>query len=207
MFVIGITGGIASGKSTLTELLKPQAAAVVDADEIAREIIAPGTGVFEIILERFGTGILDKEGVINRPELGRLIFGNKKDLAFIDDLTHPPIITKLRKKLRELNATVGPEDIVLLRVPLMVEKGLTGLADLCVVVTANEETRIERMGKHRSLSETEARQRIDAQLTDSERVKWADIVVENNGDPEDLKKAAHRILKEVNRKVRERVRG
>ncbi len=189
MFVIGITGGIASGKSTLTGFLKPQAAAVVDADEIARKIIAPGTRAFETILERFGTGILDREGVINRPELGRLIFSDKKDLAFIDDLTHPLIITKLRKRLQKLNATFGPEDIVLLRIPLMVEKGLTDLADLCVVVTADEETRIDRMGKYRSLSETEAKQRIDAQLTDNERLKWADIVVENNGDSEDLKQA------------------
>lgn len=207
MFVIGITGGIASGKSTLTEFLRPQAAALIDADEIAREIITPGTGIYEAILERFGTGILDEEGVINRPELGRRIFSDKKALAFIDDLTHPPIIGRIQDKLRELNAIVGPEDIVVLRVPLMVEKGLTGLADLCVVVTADEETRVKRMGKYRNLSETEARQRIAAQLTDNERVKCGDIVVANDGDPEDLRKAADRILKEVNRKVGERAHG
>lgn len=207
MFVIGITGGIASGKSTLTEFLRPQAAAVIDADEIARDIIAPDAELFRMIVEKFGTGILDDKGVINRPELGKIIFGDDNSLAFINGLTHPPIIKRIQEGLKELEDSVGPEDVVLLRVPLMVEKGLTGLADLCVVVTADEETRVRRMGKYRNLSETEARQRIRAQLTDNERVKCADIVVKNDGAPEDLKQAADKILEEVKRKVGERARG
>ncbi len=200
MFVIGITGGIASGKSTLTEYLKPSAMAVVDADEIARDVLRPGTTAFNELVDHFGPAILDTDGTINRPVLGSRVFANQESIDFINRLTHPEIIRKIKEQLRYLASTLPPGGIILMRVPLLVETGLTDLADLCVVVTASEETRVDRLIKRRGSTALDARRVIAAQLSDSDRLKCADIVVKNDGSVDALKKAATMILEEARRR-------
>jgi dephospho-CoA kinase len=206
VFVIGITGGIASGKSTLTEYLKPSAGAVIDADEIAREVVKPGTRAYSALVGRFGQSILDADGAINRPELGRLVFSDSANVGFINGLTHPEIIKRIRFQLDQAAKDLPSDGLVLLRVPLMVEAGLAGLADMVVVVTTDEETRIRRLVERRGSTEKEAKQVIRAQVPDSERVKIADLVIDNDGSLEALAEGACRVLVEANKR-REEKRG
>ncbi len=204
MFVIGITGGIASGKSTLTEFLKPSADAVIDADEIARDVVAPGTPAYNALVERFGESILEPGGTINRPELGRRVFSEAKNVEFINNLTHPLIADRIRSDLKKAAAEVPPEGLVLLRIPLMVEAGMADLADMVVVVMADRKTRILRLMERRGSTEKDAQRIIRAQVPDGERTKIADFVIVNDGSVENLAKAAQSVLAEARRLQKEK---
>jgi dephospho-CoA kinase len=204
MFVIGITGGIASGKRALTGYLKREAAAIIDADEIARDVIAPGTTAFTALVERFGTSILNNDGSINRPVLRNLIFEDAGNVDFINRVTHPEIIKITRDRLKDLVGTLARDDIVLLRVPLMAETGLDSDADLVIAVAAREETRVARIVGRRGLTETDAKRIIAAQASDEERAKIADIVVKNDGSLSDLEEQAQAALEEARRRIREK---
>ncbi len=204
MFVIGITGGIASGKSTLTEYLKPFADAIIDADEIAREVVAPGTPAYSALVERFGPSIRDADGTINRPELGKIVFSDTANVTFINGLTHPLIADRIRNDLERAAEEVPADGLVLLRIPLMVEAGMADLADLVVVVMADEKTRINRLVERRGSTEKDAKRVIRAQVPDTERVKIADFVIVNDGSLETLAKAAQGVLAEVNKRQKEK---
>lgn len=204
MFVIGITGGIASGKRTLTEYLRASAGAIIDADEIAREVVAPGTPAYTALVKRFGQPILDANGTINRPELGKIIFSNSANVDFINGLTHPEIIKRIRRKLDQAAKEMPPDSLVLLRVPLMVEVGLTTLADMVVVVSADEPTRIRRLVKRRGSTEKDAKRVIRAQVSDAERAEIADFVIVNDGSLETLAEGACRVLVEANKRQKEK---
>lgn len=204
MFVIGITGGIASGKSALTEFLKPEAVAIVDADEIARAVITPGKPPYDALVGRFGPTILDADGNINRPVLRDLVFADASNVELINRLTHPEIIKLIREKLHDLAGTAAPGDIVLLRVPLMAETGLASQADLVVAVTAEEKTRIDRIVGRRGLNETDARRVIAAQASDADRTKIADIVIKNDGSLTELGEEARAVLTEARRRIKEK---
>ncbi|MFA5866501.1 MAG: dephospho-CoA kinase [Actinomycetota bacterium] len=204
MFVIGITGGIASGKSTLTEYLKPSADAIIDADEIAREVVTPGTPAYSALVERFGRSILESDGTINRPELGKIIFSEAENIEFINGLTHPSIAERIQSDLKKAEAKVPQDGLVLLRIPLMVEAGLAGLADMIVVVMADRKTRIWRLVERRGSTENDAQRVIEAQLPDAERAKIADFVIVNDGSLETLAKAAQSVLAEARRRQKEK---
>lgn len=204
MFIIGITGGIASGKRALTGYLKREAAAIIDADEIARDVIAPGTPAFSALVERFGPSIVNSDGTINRPVLGGLTFEDARNVDFINRVTHPVIVKTIKDKLKDLAGTLAADDIVLLRVPLMAETGLNGDADLVITVSAREETRVARIVGSRGLSETAAKRIIAAQASDDQRAKIADIVVNNDGSLSDLEEQAQDALKEARRRIREK---
>ncbi len=203
MFVIGVTGGIASGKSTLTEYLKPSVDVIIDADEIAREVVAPGTPAYSALVERFGQSILGSDGTVDRPELGKIIFSDEANVAFINDLTHPLIAERIHEDLKRAAREVPESGLVLLRIPLMVEAGMADLADLVVVVVADEKTRINRLVERRGSTVEDAKRVIKAQMTDDERVKIADFVVINDGSLETLATAARDILAEANKRQKE----
>lgn len=199
MFVIAVTGGIASGKTTLTSYLEPMAAAVIDADEIAREIVVPGTAAYAALVEHFGEDILTETGVIDRAILARLVFSDSDALAFINETTHPKIIERVDVDLQRLSRELKYDDIVILLAPLLVEAGMTGLADYCVVVKANEETRLDRMTRNRDMTAKDAINRINAQMKDIEREAHADCVVVNEGATAVLKQKAEEIINEARR--------
>ena len=204
MFVISVTGGIASGKSTLTEYLKPAAAAVVDADDIAREAMRPGKPAYQPVIDRFGGGIVTAAGAIDRPALAAIVFNNPAALADLNELTHPIIAELINARLAELEATLPEAAIVILRAPLLMEAGLADVGDLTVVVTAPEDTRVERITKFRGADPVDARRRIAAQMPDEERVKYADIVVANTSDRSALAQAAENILTRARQRQEER---
>lgn len=201
MFVIAVTGGIASGKSTLTSYLEPAASAVIDADEIAREVVVPNSAAHTALVERFGEAILNETGAIDRSVLAGIVFNDSEALGFINRVTHPIIIERVDAELQRLSRQLKFDDIVILLAPLLVEAGMTGLADYCVVVKAGETTRLDRMVKNRDLSNEQALSRINAQVKDHERERHADCVVVNEGDMEALKQKAHEIIAEVKRLV------
>jgi dephospho-CoA kinase len=178
---IGLTGGIGSGKSTVAALLAARGALVVDADRIAREVVEPGTPGLAAVVAAFGPGVLTAEGSLDRPALASIVFADPGARARLDGIVHPLV----RARAQELIAAAPDHAVVVQDVPLLVETGQAGAHDLVLVVEADLETRVARLGL-RGLSEEDARARIAAQATDEQRRAVADVVLDNSGAPEDL---------------------
>jgi len=174
---IGLTGGIGSGKSTVAELFAELGASVIDADAIAREVVAPGSEGLAALVDTFGSGILDPDGSLDRAALAAVVFSDPGARERLNAITHPRIAARTAELVAAL-----PSDCVLIHdVPLLVELGMQDAYDLVVVVDAPDATRVARL-VGRGLSETDARARIAAQTTRAQRLAAADIVIDNSGD-------------------------
>ncbi|WP_448623766.1 dephospho-CoA kinase [Geodermatophilus sp. URMC 64] len=181
MLSIGLTGGIGSGKSTVSALLAARGAVVVDADRIAREVVEPGTPGLAAVVAAFGEQVLGPDGGLDRPALAALVFADPEARARLDAVVHPLV----RARAAELAAAAPPDAVVVHDVPLLVETGRWEPYDLVLVVEADPETRVARLVQ-RGLSEADARARIAAQATDEQRRAVADVVLDNRGTPEEL---------------------
>ena len=181
---IGLTGGIGSGKTTVARELETDGRVIVDADQIAREIVEPGQPALEELARAFGEDILDEDGALNRAELARRAFADDAHPELLDSITHPRIREEVESRFRELERA-GAEAVIF-DMPLLVENGFDKEMDLVVVVDADVETRVARLVEHRGMDEDDARARIRQQSGDEERRAAADIVVDNNGDREHL---------------------
>ena len=181
MLRIGLTGGIGSGKSTVAALLVERGAVLVDADRIAREVVAPGTPGLAAVAEAFGDDVLADDGALDRPALAAIVFADPQARARLDAIVHPLV----RARAAELVAAAPADAIVVNDVPLLVETGQAGSYDLVVVVEAELETRVARLVR-RGLTVDDARARIAAQATDEQRRAVADVVLDNSGTPEEL---------------------
>ncbi len=179
---VGLTGGIGSGKSAVTALLRERGAVVVDADVLAREVVEPGTPGFAAVVERFGDGVLDGDGRLDRPALGAVVFADEQARRDLEAIIHP----RVRARAAELEAAAGPDAVVVHDVPLLVETGQAELYDLVVVVDVPVETQIERLASNRGMSRAEAESRIAAQATREQRRGAADVVIDNSGTLADL---------------------
>jgi len=188
---IGLTGGIGSGKSTVAALLAARGALVVDADRIAREVVEPGTPGLAAVVAAFGPGVLTAEGALDRPALASIVFADPEARARLDGIVHPLV----RARAQELIGAAPADAVVVQDVPLLVETGQAGAHDLVLVVEADLETRVARLGL-RGLSEQDARARIAAQATDAQRRAVADVVLDNSGAPEDLAGQVERFWEE-----------
>ena len=176
MLRVGLTGGIAAGKSLASRRLTELGAIVVDADRIAREVVLPGTPGLEQVVERFGPEILTDAGHLNRDRLGQLVFTDPDARADLERITHPLIRTRT-----EAMVDAAPDDAIIIHdVPLLVEKNLGPDHHLTIVVHASAEERLARMVRDRGMTEKAARQRINAQATDKQRRASADVWLENN---------------------------
>ena len=182
MLRIGLTGGIGSGKSTVAQRLSSHGATVIDADLLAREVVARGSAGLAAIVERFGDGVLDDDGALNRPALGALVFADEGSRRDLEAITHPLIA----ERTRELVAAAPPDAVVVHDVPLLVEKHYGPGYHLVVVVGAEEETRVKRLMQTRGMTEADARSRIAAQATDEQRRAAADVWLRNDGPKEEL---------------------
>ena len=182
MYLIGLTGGIASGKSTVATRLVQHGAVGVDADQLAREVVQPGTPGLAAISAEFGSSVLLPDGSLNRPALGAIIFADPVQRERLNAITHPAVRQLTRDRIAAA-AAADPHAIVVYDVPLLAEAQAGGLVtfDLVVVVHADAATRIQRMIDLRGLTEAEATQRIGAQATDEERRALADVVIDNTG--------------------------
>lgn len=182
MLLIGLTGGIASGKSVVSARLREHGAVIVDADVLAREVVEPGTPALREIVEEFGAEMLDDDGRLNRPALGRLVFTDPAARARLNAITHPAVWDAARRRFSEAEAE-NPGAVIVYDVPLLAEgrSDRPMSFDLVVVVTAPLDTRIDRMMRDRGMSRDEALHRIGAQASDAERLAIADVVIDNGG--------------------------
>ncbi|WP_349898065.1 dephospho-CoA kinase [Parafrigoribacterium soli] len=186
MYLIALTGGIASGKSLVSERLAQLGAVIIDADVLARQVVEPGSPALAEIAETFGARVIQDDGSLDRPVLGSIIFQDSGAREKLNAITHPAIW----KRTRELIAEAGradPDAIVVYDVPLLAESGNSRAADfdLTVVVHAETETRLRRLVELRGLNREEAQHRLHSQATDTERLAIADVVIDNNGTIEE----------------------
>jgi dephospho-CoA kinase len=188
---IGLTGGIGSGKSTVSRLLAGHGAVIVDADAIAREVVEPGTPGLAAVVDAFGPEVLATDGSLERPALAAVVFGDPKARRRLDAIVHPLV----RARATEVAAAAPPGAVVVHDVPLLVETGQAAAYDLVLVVEADPDTRVARLVQ-RGLTAEDARARMAAQATDEQRRAVADVVLDNSGTPEQLAEQVDRVWAE-----------
>jgi dephospho-CoA kinase len=193
--VFGLTGGIATGKSTVAEHWRRRGLPVVDADQLAREVVAPGTIGLAAVASLFGDGILHEDGSLNRRRLGRLVFSDPGARASIEALLHPLIGAALAARTRELESRGEP--LACYEAPLLVETGRADAFRPLVVVAADEATQVIRVLRRDQASESEIRARIAAQLPLATKAAQADILIRNDGSYEQLLAQSERTLADV----------
>ena len=180
MIVAGLTGGIATGKSTVSAIFESAGAIIVDADHIAREVVRKEMPAWHKIVEHFGRDILLPGGEINRPMLGDIVFNNPVKKEILNDIVHPFVKAETRKRLNQVKRA-APKAVVILDVPLLIESGMhKGLSEV-IVVYAPEHIQLQRLKKRDHLSQTEALARIRSQMPIEEKKKLASIVIDNTG--------------------------
>jgi dephospho-CoA kinase len=186
---IGLTGGIGSGKSTVARRFAELGALVIDADALAREVVEPGTDGLAAVVAEFGEQVLDDDGRLDRPALAGLVFGDEAARGRLNAIVHP----RVRDRAAELIAAAPPGTVIVQDVPLLVETGQADTYDLVVVVEAPEELRVRRLARDRGMSAGEVRARMAAQATDEQRRAVADVVLVNDGTPDDLRAKVDRL--------------
>ncbi len=182
MLLIGLTGGIGSGKSSVSARLAQRGAVVIDADAIVHEAQGPGTPVLEAMAERFGPEIVRPDGSLDRQAVADIVFADPAALADLNAIVHPPVVAEIARRLEE---QAEADNVVVLDVPLLVESGRDDLAGL-LVVDVDPDLAVARLVQHRGFREDDARARIARQATREERRARADFVVDNSGSLEDL---------------------
>ncbi|HEY5822552.1 MAG TPA: dephospho-CoA kinase [Propionibacteriaceae bacterium] len=181
MVRVGLTGGIASGKSQVAERFGELGAVIIDADVLAREVVAPGTDGLTAVVERFGEQVLS-EGHLDRAALGRIVFGDPESRRDLERIIHPAV----RRRAAQLEGEAASDAIVVHVIPLLVETGQADDFDVCVVVDVDPEIQVARLAERNGFSRAEAEQRIAAQASREQRLAAADVVIENNGTLADL---------------------
>ncbi|MDC2863075.1 dephospho-CoA kinase [Bacillus sp. BP-3] len=194
--VIGLTGGIASGKSTVSKMFQGFHIPVIDADIIAREVVEPGKEAYNEIVEAFGQEVLEESGELNRPKLGNIVFYNEEKRLLLNAIVHPAV----RKEMNAQKDRYIRENTqaVVLDIPLLFESKLTSLVDQILLVYVDNETQITRLMERNNFTEEEAKARIASQMPLQEKIALADKVINNNGTIEETKTQLSSILKEWN---------
>ncbi len=183
MLVVGLTGGIGSGKSTVSEMLAARGAVIVDADVLAREVLAPGGPAYAGVLERFGPSIVRGDGTVDRAALAGIVFSDAAALADLNALTHPPVKALIAERLAE---EASGDAVVVLVIPLLAETGRYPTAGV-IVVDCPEDVAVRRLVERRGMTEDAARRRLSAQISRSARLAIADRVIPNSGSLDDLR--------------------
>ncbi|PZE77288.1 dephospho-CoA kinase [Curtobacterium sp. MCBD17_019] len=194
MRIIGLTGGIAAGKSTVSARWAERGAVVVDADLLAREAVAPGSPGLAAIRERFGPSVIAPDGSLDRPALGAVVFRDAEARAALNAITHPEVWRIAKERFAEAERA-DPDAVVVYDVPLLAEaqEGRPLRFDTVVVVHAPAPERIERLVRHRGMERGDAERRVAAQASDEERLALADLVVDATGSPADTIRAADEV--------------
>ncbi|MGO4888675.1 dephospho-CoA kinase [Anaerobacillus sp. MEB173] len=196
MTIIGLTGGIASGKSTVSNMIIDLEIPLVDADQVARDVVMPGEPAYNEIVSHFGDHILEEDGTINRKKLGEVIFNNKEQREVLNKIVHPAVRSEMRAQT-EAYQQEGHKTIVL-DIPLLFESKLTYLVEKTILVYVDEEVQLKRLMERDQSSEQEAQSRISSQLPLKEKISLADEVINNNGTIEETKNQLRTILKKWN---------
>lgn len=191
MNIVGLTGGIASGKSTVSRILERLGAVVVDADQLAREAVMPGTSAHRSIVAAFGEGILLPDGSIDRKALGSIIFADSSARKRLEAITHPAIRELAERRLAELSRS--GVSVAVYMAALLIEAGAADRVDEVWVVYVDRETQVRRVMARDGLSRLEAEQRLAAQMPMEEKAARGQVVVDNNGTPEELERRVEEI--------------
>jgi dephospho-CoA kinase len=197
MLRVGLTGGIGAGKSEVSKSLAAQGAVVIDADLIAREVVAPDTDGLAAVIAAFGPDVLGPDGTLDRVRLGDIVFVDQQKLATLNSIVHP----RVGARMRELEEGAGPGSVVVHDVPLIAENGLASSYDLVVVVDVPPRTQLDRLIRLRGMSREQAQARIAAQASREQRLAIADIVVDNSGSLAELDRQAGELWSELRRRA------
>lgn len=195
--VLGITGGIASGKTTVAKLFKELGAVVVSADELAREIVSPGSSTLRQIAECFGSRVLLADGTLNRPLMAELIFNDPQARQALNRITHPAIAALADQRLRE--AERGGVSLVVYDAPLLYEAGAVRQVDKVLVVAVDEEVQVARLMARDGVAREQALARIAAQMPLSEKIARADYVVDNSGSSQETRRQVSALIERLGR--------
>jgi dephospho-CoA kinase len=197
MLRVGLTGGIGAGKSEVSKSLAAQGAVVIDADLIAREVVAPDTDGLAAVIAAFGPDVLGPDGTLDRVRLGDIVFADQQKLAILNSIVHP----RVGARMGELEDGAGPGSVVVHDVPLIAENGLASSYDLVVVVDVPPRTQLDRLIRLRGMSREQAQARIAAQASREQRLAIADIVVDNSGSLAELDRQAGELWSELRRRA------
>ena len=190
--IIGLTGSIASGKSTVSNMLKEMGYPIIDADLVARIVVEKGTNALQKITEVFGEGILTPDGELNRPKLGEIIFSSPAQRKQLNDIMHPAIRAEMMRQKEDMIQAGHP--VIIMDIPLLFESKLQSYVDKIIVVTVSEETQLKRLMARNNYSMEEAKARIHSQLPLSIKEKGADAVIYNNSSLESTREQLEKIL-------------
>ena len=190
---VGLTGGVASGKSTVSEILDELGAVVIDADVLAREVVAKGTDGLREVLQAFGPGVLTDDGSLDRPAMGAIVFADAEQRRVLEAIIHP----RVRERGAEIEAAAGPDDVVVHDIPLLAETGQVDGFDAVIVVDVPTELQVERMVDLRGMTREDAEARVAAQASREERLAIATHVVDNTGTVDDLRRRVTQVYREL----------
>jgi dephospho-CoA kinase len=194
---VGLTGGIGAGKSEVSKHLAAQGAVIIDADLIAREVVAAGTDGLAAVIEAFGPEVLGADGALDRVRLGDIVFSDQQKLTSLNSIVHP----RVGARMRELEEAAGPGSVVVHDVPLIAENGLASAYDLVVVVDVPPRIQLDRLVRLRGMSREQAQARMSAQASREQRLSIADIVVDNSGSLAELDRQAGELWSELRRRA------
>jgi dephospho-CoA kinase len=183
--VVGLTGGIATGKTTVAKMLQSLGAKVVSADDIVHELLQPGTAIYEKVVHEFGPEILTETGEIDRQRLADIVFRDSAKRALLESIIHPPVLERLAEEANKFRNTA--QGVLVLEVPLLIETSFVRQVDKVLVVTAEQATQVKRLQKRYGITREQAVLRIQSQLPMSEKVKYADWVIDTEGTMDDTR--------------------
>lgn len=192
MLNVGLTGGIASGKSTVARMLVEKGAILIDFDELAHEVQVPGGPVWQGIVDHFGEGILLPDRRIDRVRLGEIVFSDREKREILNGVVHPAVFAEWRRRLKEIEQTVK-EAVVLSDIPLLIEAGLENMVDVVLLVYITPEEQIRRLTARNGFSREEAERRVAAQMPIEEKLIHADMVIRNEGSLENTCRAVDEV--------------
>lgn len=193
MMILGLTGSIGSGKSSVATLLEQLGAFVIRADEIARQVVAPGTPALQEISRRFGPEVLRKDGALDRQRMAEIVFGDPTRRKELEDIIHP----RVREREEDLIRGHRGHPLVVLEIPLLFETGAERMCDAVAVVTVDERKRAQRLREGRGMSEAEMERRLSAQMPERDKVRRADYVIDNSGTLEETRRMIEILYKKL----------
>ncbi len=200
MLIVGLTGGVASGKSVVSQVWKEEGAYLIDADRIAREVVQPRTPAWKALVKAFGKEILQEDGSIHRKKLATRVFSNPVERELLNRILHPRIKREIDRRIKGIGQK-GPKAIVVIDAALLVETGYYRDVDKVVVVTSTKKQQIERLRRREQMAQEMARGIIDSQISGEERIKVADIIIRNEGSRKKTERKAKEVFEELKKAV------
>jgi dephospho-CoA kinase len=206
MLIVGLTGGVASGKSVVSQILKEEGAYIIDADQIARELVQPRTPTWKELIKVFGKEILQIDGSIHRKKLADKVFSDPEQRDHLNRILHPRIKKEMGRRVKAIGEK-DPEAIVVIDAPLLIETGDHREMDRVIVVLSTEEQQVERLKERRGMDQEEARRIIASQSATEEKLRVAHFVIRNEGSVEETERRAKEVFQELKRIAVQKGRG